>query len=253
MAPTGEMIVGVEESRFEVLRPDSDIRDALLANVAEGEAITPQDLPRVSSPAGGGSMWNWTDAGNNDQSAKSIDGVLAWVGRYGTLWGSESPEMGKPPVLVTNDLVTARKVSDDIGDLDPEVLESCRIGDGVYDWVRLPYNRPGSGAAGGQSRRCKEMRRLAILREGEAWPLLVSVGPGSLKRVCPFLKTGMAVPHYRSVVSLTLEKCESQNGQPFSQIVPIYLGSLSKEEGGIIKRLYTDPLNRMASTFDGNG
>lgn len=249
MTPTGELIAAVDESKFLALRPDSDVREALLANLGPGETISASDLPRVPTPAGGAKMWSWVDAGNNDQSAKSIDGILVYYGVRGVLWGSENPTTGTQPVLVTYDLMTAVRVNDDIGDLDSDVLESCRIGDRTYDWTRLPYNRfPSDGGLGSssKSKRCKESRLLAVLREDEAWPLLVTASVGSLKTVTPFVRR-LAVPHYRAVISLTLDRVENAAGQAYSQIVPKYLGEISKEEGALVKRLYTEPLSRVVN------
>lgn len=246
--PSGEMMVGVESSTFLALRPDSDVREALLANLGPGESITAADLPRVPTPAGGGKVWSWMDSGNNEQSAKTIDGALVYCGVRGTLWNSEEPVAGTSPVLVSYDLLTAVRVNEDIGDLDAEVLESCRIGDRLYDWRRLPYAQFGS-SSNGRGKRAKESRLLAILREDEAWPLLVSAGVGSLKTVSPFIRR-LPVPHYRAVVSLTLEKVENAGGQPYSQIVPRLLRTLTKEEGDLLRRLYTEPLSRIATQID---
>lgn len=248
MSVSNELMVGAEASKFVALRPDSDIREALMANLGSGESITASDLPRVPTPAGGGKTWAWNDAGNNEQSAKAIDGILVFYGVHGVLWGSEQPQSGAAPVLVTHDLITATRISDDIGDLDDDVLESCRVGDRQYDWRRLPYNQFGS-ASNGTGRRCKESRIMAILREGEAWPLMVNAGPGSLRVIKPFVKR-LPVPHYRAVISLTLEKVENKGGQPFSQITPIFLGEISKEEGEIVKQLYTQPLSQEVRSMD---
>ena len=87
---------------------------------------------------------------------------------------------------------------------------------------------------------------MAILREDEAWPLLITAGPGSLKTVVPFVKR-LSVPHYRAVVSLTLDKVENAGGQNYSQIVPKFLGELSKEKGEIVRKMYTGPLSRIAT------
>jgi hypothetical protein len=248
MTPTGELIAGSVQSKFLALRPDSDVREALMANLGPGESLQAGDLPRVPTPAGGGRMWGWTDSGNNEQSAKSIDGILVYYGVRGTLWGSEEPQGKASPVLVSYDLMTAVRVNDDIGDLDAEALESCRVGDRLYDWTRLPYNQYGTSKSG-RGKRCKESRLLAILRENEAWPLLVTAGPGSLKTVTPFVKR-LSVPHFRAVVSLTLDKVENAGGQPYSQIVPKLVGTISKEEGEIVRRLYTEPLSRIATQID---
>jgi len=248
MSPSGELITGVASSNYLALRPDSDVREALTANLGPGESLNASDLPRVPTPAGGGKMWGWTDSGNNEQSAKSIDGVLVYYGVRGTLWGSEEPQGKVSPVLVSYDLITAIRVNDDIGDLNADQLEACRVGDRTYDWQRLPWNQYGTSKSG-RGKRCKESRLMAILRRDEAWPLLVTAGPGSLKTVVPFVKR-LPVPHFRAEVSLTLEKVENSGGQPYSQIVPKLSGTVSKEEGEILRRLYTAPLSRIATQID---
>jgi hypothetical protein len=248
MAPSGELMVGVEGSKYLALQPMSDVREALMANLQAGESITAQDLVRVPTPAGGGKVWSWKDAGNNDVTAKSIDGVLVYYGVRGTLWPTTEATMGRKPVLVTYDLDTAVRVSDDIGDLDAEALESCRTGDRTYDWKRLPWNQWGSGN-GGVGKRCKESRLLAILRQEDAWPVLITAGPGSLLPVGQFVKR-LPVAHFRAEISLTLEKAQSSNGNPYSQIVPKLLGTISREEGEILRKLYTLPLSKMAEQLD---
>lgn len=241
----GEGDVG---AKYLALRPDSDIRAALTANLCPGETLKASDLPRVPTPSGGGRVWTWIDSGNNEQTAKSIDGILVYYGVRGTLWGSEEPQGKASPVLVSYDLIRGYRVNDDIGDLDAAALEACRTGDREYDWQRLPWNQYGSGK-GGHGRRCKEARLLAILRKDEAWPLLVTAGPGSLKTVVPFVKR-LPVAHFQAEVSLTLERVESSGGQPYSQIVPRLLGTISKEYGEIVRRMYTAPLAQASSKFD---
>ena len=244
----GELIRGVASSNFLALRPDSDVREALTANLGPGETLSAGDLPRVPTPSGGGKVFSWIDSGNNEQSAKSIDGALVYYGVRGTLWGSEEPQGKVSPVLVSYDLITAIRVNDDIGDLNADQLEACRTGDRTYDWQRLPWNQYGTSKSG-RGKRCKESRLMAILRRDEAWPLLVTAGPGSLKTVVPFVKR-LPVPHFRAEVSLTLEKVENAGGQPYSQIVPKLVGTISKEEGESLRHLYTIPLSRIAAQID---
>ena len=232
-------------NNYLALEPGSDIREALMANLGPGDSMSSNDLPRVPTPAAGGKIFSWMDSGNNEQSAKSIDGLLVYYGVRGTLWGSEEPQGKASPVLVSYDLITAIRISDDVGDLDADLLESCRTGDRTYDWQRLPWNQYGT-AKSGRGKRCKESRLLAILRTNEAWPLLVAAGPGSLKTVVPFVKR-LPVPHYRAEISLTLDRVENAGGQPFSQIIPKLTGTVSKEKGDAVRELYTIPLSRFCS------
>lgn len=229
----------IDVSNYPALMPDSEIAEAIAANTG-GRGFDLGALVRVKTPSGGGKTWTYLDGGNNEVETKAIEGILVYYGQRGTLWGSEDIAKGKMPVLVSYDLRTAERTNDDIGDLDPAALEACRIGDRLYDWQKLPWNKDGSGR-GGFGRRCKESRLLAILEEGQAFPLLVSAGPGSLKTVCPFV-TRLEVPHYRAKVSLTLERATSQGGVDYSQIVPRLVGKLSREAGNAIRTLYTVPL-----------
>ena len=42
----------------------------------------------------------------------------------------------------------------------------------------------------------------------------------------------------------------SKSGIDYSQIVPELIGTISREEGLVIKALYTDPLTRLSTQFD---
>lgn len=241
-------LVEVRDERYLALRPDSEIAEALAANLVAGETIQASDLVRVKTPAGGGKVWQYVDAAGVERSEKAITGILVAYIPVGTLWGSEEPAKGELPVLVTHDFVTARRVNDSIGDLDPEQLEACRVGDKLYAWDRLPWAQYGSGR-GGVGKRAKESRLLFVLQEGETWPVIVSAGPGSLKNVTSFVKK-LGVPHFRCEVELTLQKADSSGGIVYSQIVPRLLRTLDREQGAVIQKLYTQPLSRLAQTFE---
>ena len=229
----------IDVSMYPALQPDSDIAEAISANT-QGRGFDLNALVRVKTPAGGSKTWAYLDSGNNEVETKSIEGLLVYFGMRGTLWGSEEVTKGRLPVLVSYDLRTAEKVNNDLGDIDPEALEACRIGAGVYDWQKLPWNKDGTGRQG-IGRRCKESRVMAILQDGEAFPVIVSAGVGSLKTVCPFV-TRLPVAHFRAKVSLTLEKATSVGGIDYSQIVPRLIGTIGKDAGSAIRKLYTEPL-----------
>jgi len=248
MTKTEIMVPEDDGPRYLALRADSEIAEALAANLVAGETIQASDLCRVKTPAGGGKVWQWTDAAGVERSEKAISGLLVAYIPSGSLWGSEEPAKGELPVLVTYDFVTARRVNDRIGDLDEEQLEACRVGDRLYAWDRLPWTQYGSGK-GGVGKRAKECRLMFVLQAGETWPVLVTAGPGSLKTVGPFVKK-LPVAHFRCEVELTLAKQESSGGIVYSQIVPRLVGTLSREEGAVIQKLYTAPLQRIAQTFE---
>ena len=117
----------------------------------------------------------------------------------------------------------------------------------------------GSGRSGA-GKRVKEARILAILRHGETWPLLVTVGPGSLRNLLPFLKRmpcffheavidegsrGTAKGGHEAVIGLRLERAKGRGGQPYSQIIPKLVGQISEEQAALAERIYAEPLREM--------
>jgi len=85
---------------------------------------------------------------------------------------------------------------------------------------------------------------LAILREGDTWPVLVTIGAGSLANWLPFRKR---LPSfcYECVIGLKLVKVNNAGGQPYSAIVPRVVGLVSEEQGAVAERVYHDPLKAM--------
>jgi hypothetical protein len=230
---------------YPALAPNSRQAQIIAANL-DGEPMTEMDLVKVPTPAGGGTTWN-IDCNGNTESTDEIVGLLVAVGKRGVLWPKDDPSDMRP-VLVSHDLLVGYRVGDDVslGDIDPAALERYRIGDRRYDWAALstgPEFGYGAGKSG-SGKKVKEARILAILREGETWPILVTVGPGSLRNWLPFQKRLPAFP-WECVVGLKLQKVKSSGGQPYSQIVPRVVGVISEEQGAVAKKVYHDSLTAM--------
>jgi hypothetical protein len=240
-------VVDQEVDTFLALRDGSGVAEALKWNTG-GAGMSAADLIRVPIPAGGATTWAFMNARGEEETCKEVSGILALVAMQGVIWPSEQPEQGRSPVIVTHDFEVGVRVSDDLGDLDPAVLEEARTGDRTYDWKRLAYTQFGSGS-GGRGKRAKESRLLAILRNEEILPLLINAGPGSLKTVTQFVKriSSLGVPYFQTVVSLRLEKVFNKGGQPYSQIVPKLVRTLSSEDGVIVRDGYTLPLSMSVS------
>ena len=237
-------IAAVKTVDYPALSADSRQAKIIAANL-DGEPMNEQDLIKVPTPAGGGTTWN-VDNNGNVESTDEIVGLLVAIGKKGVLWPKDDPSEMRP-VLVSNDLLVGYRVSDDLGDCSAEALEKYRIGDRRYDWVALSTGSDfgwGSGKGGGRSRKVKESRVLAILRDGETWPLLVTVGPGSLANWLPFRKR-LPSFMYECVIGLKLQKVKNAGGQPYSQIVPRLVGLISEEQGEMAERVYHKPLTAM--------
>jgi len=240
----------IDHQKFPALVPGSEVAEALEANkaIAEGETRE-QDLVKITVPSQGQTQWTWTDMTGN-QSADVIRGLLVWVQKRGYLWPFEEPS-GDMPVLVTNDMFTAEKRGDELGDIDPEILEKASNGDGSYAWKELGEYQEFGSSENGHGKRCREYRMLFILQEGGAHPCMVPAPPGSLKTILPFITQMCAtVPHWRAVIELSLEKDKSKGGVDFSRIVPKLVGMIDAETGKKVKEFYTDPIAGMAHRVD---
>ena len=229
---------------YPALAPNSRQARIIAQNLGD-EPMRITDLVRVKTPLGGATKWN-IEVNGNEQTCDELVGLLVGECKYGALWPSENPTEQRP-VVVTNDLLVGYRVSDDLGSVDPKALERYRIGDRRYDWAALSTSPEfGYGAAKGAGKRVKEARILAILREGDVWPVLVTVGPGSLASWLPFRKRLPAF-HYECVIGLKLQKAKGAGGEPYSMIVPRVVAEISEEQGEVARQLYTVPLTTMFS------
>jgi hypothetical protein len=228
---------------YPALSPESRQAAIIAANL-DGEPMNIQDLVKVPTPAGGGTTWNIDNAGNVE-NADEIVGLLVGIGKHGVLWPKDDPSEMRP-VIVTNDLLVGYRVSDELGDVSASALEKFRIGDRRFDWSAMTNSTEfgyGSGR-NGTGKRLKEARILAILRQGETWPILVTIGPGSLRGWQPFQKR-LPDFHYACVVGLRLKKEKAAGGQPYSQIVPRLVGTITPEQAEIARKTYVEPLRAM--------
>lgn len=227
---------------YPALRPDSRQMRIIEANL-EGEPMRETDLVRVTTPLGGATKWT-VEVNGNATTCDELIGLCVAYAKRGILWPSANPTEQRP-IIVSNDLLVGYRVSDDLGsEIDPKALERYRIGDRKYDWQALSASPEFGYGAGGGAKRVKESRQIALLREGDVWPVLVTVGPGSLKGFLPFMKR-LPSFFYECVLGLKLEKAKGAAGQPYSMIVPRLVGTISEEQGEVARRIYVDPLKTM--------
>lgn len=239
----------IDTNNYLALQDGGEIAEAMAANLGDGAAFRESDLTRVTIPTGGSTTWIVPNI-TGDKAMKSIDGILVFQGPRGLLWAGDEPEEGSLPVLVSHDLKTARLVSQDKVSQDMlSRIEVARLPDGTYDWTKLPQNEWGSGKHG-SGKACKEQRVLYILTEEEPLPIVVTVQPGSLKGWQQFIMalSKAAIPFYRAVVSLTLEKATAAGGQPYAQVVPRLIGTLNKEQGEVIRSKFTETMRACAAS-----
>jgi hypothetical protein len=121
----------------------------------------------------------------------------------------------------------------DCGSFDGETGE----GDPGGECRACPNNRFGSGENGAKA--CKNRRRIYLLREGEIFPLLLSLPTGSLKEFTRYLKRLLAKGQKSSgvVTRFSLRKATNQGGVTYSQAQFSIGRLLTDKERPLIEKL----------------
>ena len=234
---------------FAAIRPGSEVSELIAANYGGEMTLTEQDLLTIKIPSGGSTTWSFDDV-EGERAEKELVGLWVHRGFGGMLWPTDSPG-SSTPVLVTSDWRTARKVGDELGDIDPETLARFENEDGTYNWQGLaggnsPESPFGYGAGRNGGKRVSEYQTVALLRTDDILPILVRITPGSFKSLETFIRR-LRVPYWRAVIGLSLEKITNTSGQSFSRVVFRLVGTTGPDAGETAQELYTEPLSRSLS------
>lgn len=110
-------------------------------------------------------------------------------------------------------------------------------GDPGGECKRCPYNQFGSGENG--SKACKNRRRIFVLREGEIFPLLLSLPTGSLRELTNYLKRLLSNGRKSNAVvtRFSLKKATNAGGLAYSQAQFTVDRPLTPEEIACIDQL----------------
>jgi hypothetical protein len=254
-----------DSNKFSVLQKGSDLNLAMLEN-GEGEGFVESDFPRVKTPSGGGVFWT-VNAGNGMESKPFLEGVIVFKCRKGILWKSDETSEDKP-VLVTDDMKYARlnipwaEVPEEMQPVleKHEVPQEALVAAGVnhsdadgnpvryFYWdgpKKLPYCEFGSATkANSKGKRAKEYQVLYLLRDNEALPLRIQLGPTSITPMRKFF-IQLNVPHYMAYVKLGLKTEKSAGGKDYSVVVPERIGTLDKDSAAVFKEKYKDVLQSL--------
>lgn len=137
---------------------NQDVLNEALADDCQGLEFS---FDRVKLPAGGGTAFEIPSADGEDaEMAKDITGVIVY---------------NHPAFAYYHDKYNGGSNPPDCGSFDGV----SGIGNPGGSCHNCPYNKFGSGD--GQSKLCKNKRMLYILREGELFPITISLPTGSLK------------------------------------------------------------------------
>ena len=176
------------------------LKDFNLTDVmAEEMSGLSASFERIKIPSGGGTVFEIPgDDPDEPETVKEFSAVILYQHPLNAYYKEEYQGGSNPP---------------DCGSYDGV----CGTGNPGGLCKSCPYNAFGSGKNGAKA--CKNRRRLYLLREGEIFPMILSLPTGSLKgftrylmRILPKYKNSNAV-----VTRFTLKKANSNTGIAYSQ------------------------------------
>ena len=113
----------------------------------------------------------------------------------------------------------------------------CGVGDPGGECKKCPLNKFDTGENG--SKACKNRRRIYVLKEGEVFPLLLSLPTGSLKEFTKYLKRLLSKGKKSNafVTRFALKKATNSGGVVYSQAQFTVDRPLTPEEYALVEKL----------------
>lgn len=188
---------------------NQEVLNEALADDCQGLEFT---FDRVKLPTGGGTAFEIPSTdGEDSEMAKDITGVIVYNHPAYAYYRDKYNGGSNPPDCGSFDGVTG-------------------IGTPGGSCAGCPYNKFGSGD--GQSKLCKNKRMLYILREGELFPISLSLPTGSLKSFTNYVKSQLSRGRKLNqvVTKITLKKATNASEIAYSQAVFGFVRMLTAEE-----------------------
>jgi len=204
----------VKEENFVVPVMDNNIAQAM------GEEMEglPMTFTRVKIPTGGGLAFEIPgDDADNPEMAKEIIGVIVDHHPINAYWADKYSGGNNPP---------------DCSSMDGKI----GVGTPGGNCKTCPYNQFGSDGAG---KACKNMHRIYILRSGEAFPLLLTLPPTSIKNFGDYVLKRVISKGYRTyevITKITLKRAQNSTGISYSQAQFSLVAPLGTEEKEFMRR-----------------
>lgn len=200
----------------------------MAAAIQEEMAGLDLTFDKIKVPSGGGINFELpTDDPDSPDSVKEFSGVIVFQHPLRMYYMDKYTGANNPPNCGSFDAITG-------------------IGNPGGSCAKCPLNLFGS-AEDRAGKACKDRRRIYILREGEIFPLLLSLPTGSLKNMTTYIKRLLSKQRKTGTVvtKFTLKKAINANGIPYSQAVFTFERELKPEEQAVISKM-TEQIKALA-------
>jgi len=196
---------------------------AMVAGELDGLDIS---FERIKIPAGGGIVFEIPGEDGETDTVKDFSAVILFHHPLNCFYTTKYSGGSAPPDCGSFDGVTG-------------------IGTPGGSCKSCPHNQFGSGENG--SKACKNRRRIFLLREGELFPILLSLPTGSLKLFTKYLQAQLSKGRSSNSVltKFSLKKATNTGGIAYSQAVFRVDRVLTAEEHEVMKA-FTEQVKSLA-------
>ena len=173
---------------------------------------------RVKIPSGGATMFELPSDGDEMETVKEFSGVILYHHPLNAYYATKYTGGSNPPDCGSYDNITG------VGTPGGS-CKSCQ------------YNQFGTGENGAKA--CRNKRRVYILREGEIFPILLTLPTCSVKSFAKYVKSHLSKGKKTSAVvtRFALKKVSNTGGIAYSQAVFSFDRDLTAEERQAISPL----------------
>lgn len=208
-------LAAIDVSKFQIKTIDTTVTADDISDELDGLGTIPLD--RAKFPGSGGTQFEISDEDDEDETinADSITGVIVHHHPMNSRWEKAYEGSQEPPVCSSLDGKTAINVA------TGEVL-TC---------ANCPYNQYGSAAGNANSKACKNIHRLFIVRDSNPVPLIVALPPTSLKSFRNYISKKLLMKGKKCnqvVTRITLKAEKSQSGMKYAKGVFEKVGDLNE-------------------------
>ena len=205
-----------DASKFQIETIDTVLTADDITEELDGLGTMPLD--RAKFPGSGGTEFEISDDENDDESIniKSIEGVIVHHHAMNSRWENGFDGAQEPPICSA---------------IDGKIGLNVQSGE-VIECESCPYNEFGSGGEG-NSKACKNVHRLYILRDGNPIPLIVALPPTSLKSFRNYISKKLLLKGRKCnqvITRITLKTAKSASNMKYSKAVFEKLGDLNEEQ-----------------------
>jgi hypothetical protein len=213
MSANKETAIEAKTSGFLALA-NSDI-GAMMAEELDG---LDAGFEKIKIPSGGGLTYEIPGDDDEPESTKEFSAVILYQHALNAYYKAAYTGGSNPPDCASFDGITG-------------------VGEPGGNCQSCPLNQYGSSANGGKA--CQNRRRLFVLREGELFPLMLSLPTGSLPEFTRYLKRLISKSRKSNsvVTRFSLKKATNKGGLVYSQGQFSIDRVLTPEEHSLISKL----------------